>query len=71
MTDYLTFIHFLYIGAADITCLVGVGWLLGMNLLHIRGHLLMVDGIKGVSHLNPPGCLLDLVSWWGILLLGW
>ena len=64
--------------------LLGVGWLLGMNLLHIhhlmlccldidklvvRAHLLLVDGIKGGSHLIPPGCLVDLVSWWGILLL--
>ena len=67
--------------------LLGVGWLLGMNLLHIhhmmlcrlnvdelviRAHLLLlVHRIKGGSPRIPADCLEDLVSRWGILLLSW
>jgi hypothetical protein len=62
-----------------------VGWLLGMNLLHIhhlmlcrldvdelviRAHLLLLmHRIKGGSNLIPASGLEDLVSWWRILLL--
>lgn len=64
--------------------LLGVGWLLGMNLLHIhhlmlccldvdklvvRAHLLLMHSIEGGSHLIPTSGLEHLVSWWGILLL--
>ena len=65
--------------------LLGVGWLLGMNLLHIhhlmlrrlnvdelviRAHLLLLmHRIKGGSNLIPASGLEDLVSWWRILLL--
>lgn len=66
--------------------LLGVGWLLGMNLLHIhhlmlccldvdklvvRAHLLLMHRVKGGSHLIPAIGLEQLVSWWGILLLSW